>query len=190
MNDKRKTQKPYGGFGLTRLKIDKAMSEETLCFNAIVTLDDMKIMEVVNRGHGGAHEYRALRSKTDSEAGRNRDRLRFGLDKLRAYAASLPMIDINDTLDAPAPKGSPVMVQPDEDCVINDLITVEEARRWVKRTHTQRTYYQKKDGGIHGLPVKINDALRSNLRDTYRDVVILNDLPFDEAFALMTARTG
>ena len=147
-------------------------------------------MEVINRGHGGPHEYRALRSRTDSEAGRNRDRLRLGLDKLRAYAASLPMIDINDKLDAPASKGSPVMVQPDEDWVIDALLTVEKARRWVKRALARRTYYRKKTGAyIYELPARINDALRSNLRDTYRGVVILNDLPFDEAFALMTAQT-
>lgn len=42
---------------IKKLKVNKRMSEETLCFSADVHFDGKKVGEVCNRGHGGPNEY-------------------------------------------------------------------------------------------------------------------------------------
>lgn len=42
---------------LKAIKINKSMSEETLCFSAAIYLDGVNVGTVMNRGHGGPNEY-------------------------------------------------------------------------------------------------------------------------------------
>ncbi len=51
---------------LKNVKINQAMSEETMCFSATVYVDGKKAGTAMNRGHGGSNDYHW----TDLEAGR------------------------------------------------------------------------------------------------------------------------
>jgi hypothetical protein len=42
---------------LTKLKINRALSEETDCFSATIMVNGVAVGDVVNRGGGGSHEY-------------------------------------------------------------------------------------------------------------------------------------
>lgn len=42
---------------LKNIKTNMALSEETICFSANLYKDGKKVGQVVNRGHGGSHEY-------------------------------------------------------------------------------------------------------------------------------------
>ena len=42
---------------LKNIKTNMALSEETICFSANLYKDGKKVGQVVNRGHGGCHEY-------------------------------------------------------------------------------------------------------------------------------------
>lgn len=52
------TTKPYGGYALTSFK--EAGGDETLRFEAFITLNGKKVMHVSNGGTGGSHMYRAV----------------------------------------------------------------------------------------------------------------------------------
>ena len=42
---------------LNKLTIQKRLSQETLCFSADIYIDNVKIGEVTNHGHGGPNSY-------------------------------------------------------------------------------------------------------------------------------------
>lgn len=44
-------------FELKNVKINKALSDETTCFSADLWADGKKVAGVVNRGHGGCHQF-------------------------------------------------------------------------------------------------------------------------------------
>lgn len=73
---------------LKSLKVNKAMSEETLCFSATICVDGKPVLDTYNHGHGGGDEYRPVRGKyKDNDAIEEAYRLcREWEAKLTAYA--------------------------------------------------------------------------------------------------------
>jgi len=51
---------------LTNVKIDHALSDETLAFSATVNIDGQPAFSATNHGQGGSNEYRPLRSKASA----------------------------------------------------------------------------------------------------------------------------
>lgn len=69
-------------FELKNVSHNATLSEETLCFSAVLYIDGKKAFEVSNRGHGGCDDVRQVGSITLDEVNRwlEANRPRFGLD--------------------------------------------------------------------------------------------------------------
>jgi hypothetical protein len=118
------TTSKIGKITLTKLKINRALSEETECFSATICLDGKPIGTCGNRGHGSDNEY----FWTDREAGK----------RLREYAQSLPDSEYEG-----------MTLPMDLDILIGDImeeIEVEKQhRRWCKTKLVYRLKGDEKD---------------------------------------------
>ena len=169
-----------GRVTLKHLKVADFASEETLCFNATVLFDGVAIAEARNDGHGGSTFIRAL----GGQAAR--------LAEAEAFASSLPP----DTLEGgiSGEDDDPLVIDITLDYLVDHLAEAQHAERKL-RTAYARDIANKvlfiKNGKLlflKGIKLKaIADragyfaALRARQETP---IVILAELPPDEAFAL------
>ena len=148
---------------IRNLKINKTFSEETLCFVASLYIDDNKVADVRNDGHGGSHYMHwingGLRAAFEVAA---MERLGQDHPSIREskYAQGLA----NDWLI---------------DCLVGDC----ERRKLAERL-------LKKIAWIHGNDVwAVKGVLDENMRHTvsqrYPGAVILNDHTVDEVIDML-----
>ncbi len=163
---------------LKNLKVAEFASEETLCFTATVVFDGTPIAEARNDGHGGSTFVRALQGQTAR------------LAQAEAFAKSLPPA----RLDLESEAAQPTLIDVTLDFLVDDLADAMHADRRL-RTAFNRDIGNKvlfiKDGKllfIKGIKLKaIADraAYFASLRSRQaQPIVILAELPLDEAFAL------
>jgi hypothetical protein len=147
---------------LTKLKVHRGMSEETLCFEAQVLLDGKPFVRASNRGHGACNEYVPLPGATHTVAQVE--------EHIRRQRNDAKMFEPLDT-------------------VIAELIDREEEgkrlKRWLKAglvAITADNHCLTMTSRNHPLA-----ALRAHALKQHPGARILNDLPFEEALDLFLA---
>ena len=155
---------------IKNVKINKTLSEETMCFSADVYVDGKKAFLAANRGMGGGNEYYPTMGKTYAE-----------VDKAHAYAASLPARVFADNICV---EGSIITTYPtDLDCLIDDLLDRWQLEKQVKSL-------MKKISFVDTAPPIPAPALPSpqNIaayKAAHPALQMLNTMPFGEACDLV-----
>jgi len=106
---------------LRKIKIVASMSQETLCYTADICLDGKTVGSAYNQGCGGPDDYHFA----DKAVGAS----------LRAYAASLPPVDMSKYGTEPLPM--------DLELLIGDLLNAHEAAEHEKKVAAQRKRWCK-----------------------------------------------
>ena len=138
---------------LAKVKTNKRLSEETICFSADLHIDDKKVAEVSNRGHGDP----ILFSDFDVER------------KINEYAATLP----------PAEAFGMTFKQTAE-MIVSDLVADYEFPQELKRKSKNKTLIilssTPKDA-YEIINARLDDRMRAHLKKQYGDklVEIIND---------------
>lgn len=166
---------------LKNLKVAEFASEETLCFSATVLLDGKPIAHASNDGRGGMTFLRPLQ---DADAP---ERLR----EAEAFAKSLPP----DVTNYPDPRDSSSKMTIDMsldylvDCLAEQQHTDKKVRSLFNRDMNNKVLFVKGDRllfvkGIKAKTINNKPAFFAKLRARQGDdIVILDELPRDEAFA-------
>jgi len=163
---------------LRNLKVADFASEETTCFTCTVLFDGVPIAEAHNDGRGGSTFLRALQGQTAMMA------------QAEVFAKSLPPA----SLDVEREDNEPLLIDMTLDFLVDELADAMHAQRKL-RAAFNRDIGNKvlfiKDGKLKflkGIKLKtITDraAYFAKLRSRQaQPVVILAELPPDEAFAL------
>lgn len=163
---------------LKNLKVADFASEETLCFTATIVFDDTPIAEARNDGHGGSTFLRALNGKAAL------------LAQAEAFAKGLPPTP----LDLGQEGEDPHYIDMTLDFLVDELADAMHAERKV-RAAFNRDIGNKvlfiKDGrllflkGIKLKAIADRAAYFAKLRSRQdQPIVILAELPADEAFAI------
>ena len=163
---------------LKNLKVADFASEETLCFTATIVFDDTPIAEARNDGHGGSTFLRALNGKAAL------------LAQAEAFAKGLPPTP----LDLGQEGEDPHYIDMTLDFLVDELADAMHAERKV-RAAFNRDIGNKvlfiKDGrllflkGIKLKAIAERAAYFAKLRSRQdQPIVILAELPADEAFAI------
>jgi len=171
---------------LKNLKVADFASEETLCFTATVMFDGRPIAEARNDGHGGSTFVRALQGQAAL------------LAQAEEFAKSLPPA----SLDVEREDDEPLLIDMTLDFLVDQLADAMHAERKL-RTAFNRDIGNKvlfiKDGrllflkGIKLKAIADRAAYFAKLRAAYfaklrsrqdQPIVILAELPADEAFAI------
>ena len=163
---------------LKNLKVADFASEETLCFTATIVFDDTPIAEARNDGHGGSTFLRALNGKAAL------------LAQAEAFAKGLPPTP----LDLGQEGEDPHYIDMTLDFLVDQLADAMHAERKL-RTAFNRDIGNKvlfiKDGrllflkGIKLKAIADRAAYFAKLRSRQdQPIVILAELPADEAFAI------
>ena len=155
---------------LKNLKVADFASEETLCFTATVMFDGRPIAEARNDGHGGSTFVRALQGQAAL------------LAQAEEFAKSLPPA----SLDVEREDDEPLLIDMTLDFLVDQLADAMHAERKL-RTAFNRDIGNKvlfiKDGKLKGIADRA--AYFAKLRSRQdQPIVILAELPADEAFAI------
>ncbi len=172
---------------LRSLKVAEFASEETLCFSATVLFDGNPIALATNDGHGGATFLRPL------ESAESRTRLR----EAEAFASSLPA----EVTDYPDPRDGTrkMTIEITLDYVVDSLAaqqhTDKKVRSLFNRDMNNKVLFFKGDRllflkGIKPKSIADKPTFFARLREKQgADIVILHELPREEAFARWTQHT-
>jgi hypothetical protein len=153
---------------ITKLKIAKFASEETLCFQATVLFDGIVFAEASNDGHGGSTFVRALPGKSQRMA------------DAEAFAAS---IATEETFDGHLTD------------IVDDLVCAEEERKTIERAF-KRDMKSKVlflfEGKIREVRVRdaSSEQIRDYIRRKYDRAQILNEMTPDAAFQVYAQVLG
>ncbi len=166
---------------LKHLKVAEFASEETLCFSATVLFDGKPIAHANNDGHGGATFLRPLQGP---EA---RDRLH----DAEAFATSLPpeITDYPDPHDSARTMTIDMTLDYLVDCLAEQLHTDKKVRSLFNRDMKNKILFFQGDRllfvkGIKPKAITDRPAFFAKLRARQGDdIVILDELPREEAFA-------
>lgn len=163
---------------LKNLKVAEFASEETLCFTATVVFDGVAIGEARNEGHGGMTFIHAIGNK------------RTLLSAAEKFAESLPP---KLCPNLPLKDGKPFSIDITLDYLVDVLANALHEDRKLRTTYSRskNKVVFIKDNKVFSLQkikldsLKDRPAFFASLRETYgQSIVILAELPPDEAFAL------
>ncbi|WP_193073442.1 hypothetical protein [Pseudomonas sp. FME51] len=164
---------------LKHLKVADFASEETLCFNATVLFDGVAIAEARNDGHGGSTFLRAL----DGQAAQ--------LAEAEAFARHLPPDRVEGVSGQ---DDDPLIINITLDYLVDHLAEAQHAERKLRKAYnrdiTNKLLFIKTDKllflkGIKLKTIADRPAYFAALRARQKvPIVILAELPPDEAFAL------
>ena len=168
--------------GIKKLKVCQWMSEETTCFDCIVTLDGVACIKASNEGNGGSTFLRDLAPHHGS------------LAKLMAYAKTLPPIvcpEMRDPKDPSVPFSYPQTADTLVDELVNDAESLKHMKRALKKRATFKTGNTLRHyAGVTWEALCSRHAvLFEKVKAQFPDAVWLNPLPEAEAFALWKEAT-
>ena len=156
---------------IKNVKINKTLSEETMCFSADVYVDGKKAFLAANRGMGGGNEYYPTMGKTYAE-----------VDKAHAYAASLPARVFADNICV---EGSIITTYPtDLDCLVDDLLDRWQLEKQVKGLMKKLSFVDK--GKIYSLAKALPSPQNiAAYKAAHPALQMLNTMSFGEACDLV-----
>lgn len=168
--------------GIKKLKVCQWMSEETTCFDCIVTLDGVACIEANNEGHGASTGLRDLPNHHGSVL------------RLMAYAKTLPPIvcpEMRDPKDPSLPFSYPQSADTLVDELVNDAENLKHMKRALKKRATFKTGNTLRHyAGVTWEALCSRHAvLFEKVKAQFPDAVWLNPLPEAEAFALWKQAT-
>lgn len=168
---------------LAKIKHAEFASEETHCFSAEVVFDGRVVALVSNDGHGGSDNwYPARKGETMADA------LNAKMD-IDAFAATLPPAVCSWN----GPDGQPEKMAYDADLLVGTLIEewsrAKHDKNRIKRAQkllaTKTTFIV--DGVCRTYKSIVPPEIRVRLFEKYPSAEIINDLPFEVAFAKLEA---
>lgn len=153
--------------GIQQLKVLKKASQETLCFECIVTVDGVDAFVATNSGQGGGNSYHAVRGGSYQT-----------IRDAEAYAASLPPAHYDE-----------MEIAMDLDILIGDLIGSEMVAKDYRRDIRRNVVYQH-EGQIwmsQVTPPHTHIALIAAVKKKYPDSIVLNELTEAEAVKILSS---
>lgn len=164
---------------LKNLKVAEFASEETLCFTATVIFDGITVGEARNDGHGGSTFIHAIQDR------------RAQLSEAEKFARSLPP---RVCPDLPQVDGKPFSFDITLDDLVDELANAMHVDRKLRASYSRRSKNKVmfiKDGALFSLQKITLQSLTdrpvffASMRERHgSSIVILAELPPDEAFAL------
>ena len=146
---------------LKSIEYSSKLSEETLCYSAVLYVDGKKACHVANRGTGGCDEQHWLD--------------RAAQERVTAHFAAMP-IEAH-----PVGGGRTIDLQPDLESWCHGYVARRQDLKAIKSATRKRVI------GIHGgkelqfkAPVPLSDAHRAAITAKYPGIVILNGLGDDD----------
>lgn len=154
---------------IKNLKIAAFASDDSVCYACTVYVDGQRAFTAKNEGQGGFNLYDPVNA-----AGRTL------LADAEAYARALP----------PFPSEFGVEPLPmDLESLLAEIIELDQTETWITRQMRQKTLFLEKPTLSRGEYRYFNrpwDArLAEGLRTHYPDLIVLNDLPLQQAVALV-----
>ncbi len=158
---------------LEKFRLTPSQSRETNCFSAIVCVGGSPAFVAANSGRGGGIRYTPLSLSTNDVG-----LLRKSLADLRAYAMTLPALDIGNGLTAP--RGVDSLV----DAAVDVAIEEREKAKFVRDRGLMLIVVES--GRVKNLKVRgaITPELIRDYKMSHPGVQVLNELPADEAWAI------
>lgn len=164
------------------INYNRRLSQEAMCFSAVVSVNGKKCIIVSNAGRGGPDDldpyHREGRAPTEVEM----DAFKAGMALLEAYAKSLPVTEQRGT-SAPVEVVETVIMK----AVLEAMARKDFNREFRKLVHIVH------DGKIRTLKMPLKDyhartaEAKTILDKHYPGWTLLQDKPEDEAFALWYA---
>lgn len=155
------------------LKTAEFASEETLCFNATVYIDGVRAFTASNQGFGGCNMYHPLKGDTHETH----------LKRAEEWVAKQPEIVCDDLKD-PHDRNKPFSYQPDLDHFVGEAIANVQYEKELKKTLKKAAIFE--GGKIFTYRCAIDHPkIRAVIEKDHPKAVILNDVPFEEALALV-----
>jgi hypothetical protein len=162
---------------LKNVRISQSLSRETTAFTATVYVNGKRAFTVSNDGWGGSNLYEALYDGTKETSERSRNLIKAA----STYARSLPPTD--------TPWGTTLSM--DLDILIDDILNECERKRLAKKALRGRTIIALTVNGetqLREFKTKPNPIVRAQIKRSYENWTIVNDLPLDEATDLLVAK--
>jgi hypothetical protein len=160
---------------LTKVKIAKFASHETLCFEAVLVVDGTPVATVRNDGQGGSNYEHVIKGQ---EA-------RFAAAE--AWVKALPPVvckDIPDHADPSKPFTFPMSLE----YYVTGLVERWDNEKRLKRDLAKYVYV-KTDKGVVSYKVKPTDPVDPGfvkmLEKKYGSYTVVNFLPLDEAYTIV-----
>lgn len=149
---------------LANIKVHVGLSQETPAYTATIMVDGKKFSDVENSGHGGPDSY---------------DRAGFAaLNDLNArIAATYDKIDAHD-----------MELTMDLETLCHTLVWEHVDQRNFRSSLSRKVLAKRPDGNIVDFKGKKTDALLAAVR-AKPGYVVLNDMPFDKAWAIFVEAT-
>lgn len=168
---------------IKHLRVADFASEETLCFSATVLFDGKPVAEASNDGRGGATYLRPL----------SRDRT--SLAEAEAFAATLADYVMDDDATDDPSKRLTIAMTLDflVDLLVEDMHSNRKLRAAFQRDIGNKALFIRQGRLVFVKGVKLKTVpdrprLYQQIRDQFgSDIVVLNELPIEEAFALWKA---
>lgn len=145
---------------LKSIEYSSKMSEETLCYSAVLYVDGRKACHVANRGTGGCDEQHWLDRTVEA--------------KVTAHFAAMPVekCDIGG--------GQTMDMQPDLEGWCHDYVARRQDLKAVKSATRKRVIGIHEGKELHfKAPVPLSDAHRAAIAAKYPGILILNGLDDD-----------
>ena len=157
---------------LKSLKVHEDVSEETLCYSAIIAVDGVSAIHATNDGHGGCDMYSSAFGPPDG-----RKMYDEAMAKIEAYVKTLPAKACNLF-----PDGLPY----DMELLVGDLIAAEQQKKDFKKfvRSLSKKIYLIDDGKLYTIKGECTTSLHAKLNAKYPGSTTLNVLPADAAWAL------
>ena len=153
---------------LKRFKHLPNASEETMCFEAIVCIDDKPALVATNTGRGGDNDYAPLPKQT-------RDQMRTNLRLIEDHVKALPPVEISHGRTVPVSLDLFLALLGDREILGKAL------RRKLK---SSILYTATDRPGLFGVKAPATDDVFAQLRLKHKAAIILNSLLFEEALDL------
>lgn len=158
------------------VKVCKWASEETLCFEAVVTIDGVPCIHASNDGHGGSTMLHDFPNQRGSVV------------RLMNYAKTLPVVVVERFRD-PNDASKPFTYDQTADTIVDGLVNDFEALKEMRRA-LKRGVYFKSGGAIRYYAKRAweqfaaHPVMLEDIKRRFSDAVWLNDLPEADAFAI------
>lgn len=140
-------------FSIKALRVNRSLSEETLCFSASLYHKNRRVGHLKNRGHGGPNEIDFLSKLAETDA-------------LKAACSSTPNATTQECWG---------MLDDQLDQLVHETYQTQQYKDWCRHKTVFRSKDQP-DGEWHQINAKYSEKVATYIRDQYPDTVeILNE---------------
>jgi len=158
------------------IKVHRDMSQETLCYLAVIEVNGVKAIAASNRGEGGPDNHDVHHTYGRPPTDKQRKAFDKAMGTLEAYAKTLPAHQYRD-----------ISIQPDAESLILDAVLAADELKKMRRMLKNHVVVRDNMGHVYSLKAAYEDRLIPAVMKSYQGGTILNGMPEDEALKLWMA---